>query len=86
MEDARYASYSFPQSAYPHGYEPGMLRMEADVPEDTAIRLRALGHTIARWPKWTWSAGGACVIMRDPDRQVFIGGADPRREGYVVAV
>ena len=65
--------------------EPGKLRMEADVPEDTAVRLASTEHDIAGWPKWSWSAGGACVIMRDPERKVFIGGADPRREGYVVA-
>jgi len=86
VEHPRYASYSFPQAAFPHRYEPGKLRMEADVPEDTAVRLREYGHDIARWPKWSWSAGGACVIMRDPERRTFFGGADPRREGYVVAV
>ena len=86
VEHARFASYSFPQGAFPHQYEPGKLRVEADVPEDAATQLRAYGHDVERWPKWSWSAGGVCVVMRDPERRVFVGGADPRREGYVVAV
>jgi len=86
VEHARFASYSFPQGAFPHQYEPGKLRLEADVPEDATAQLRAYGHDVDRWPKWSWSAGGVCVAMRDPERRVFVGGADPRREGYVVAV
>ncbi len=86
VEHPRFASFSFPQGAFPHQYEPKKLRAEADVPEDAAAQLRAYGHDVERWPKWSWSAGGVCVVMRDPEQRVFLGGADPRREGYVVAV
>ena len=86
VEHARFASYSFPQGAFPHQYEPRKLRIEADVPEEAVTQLRAYGHDIDRWPRWSWSAGGVCVAMRDPERRAFLGGADPRREGYVVAV
>jgi len=86
VEHARFASFSFPQAAFPHSYEPNKLRVEAGVPDDAVAQLQRYGHDVERWPRWSWSAGGVCVVMRDPERKVFVGGADPRREGYVVAV
>jgi gamma-glutamyltranspeptidase/glutathione hydrolase len=86
VERARVASYSFPSSSFPHHYEPGKLRVEAGVPDETAEELARRGHIVERWPRWSWSAGGVCMVVRDSERGVFLGGADPRREAYVTAL
>ena len=86
VERARVASYSFPSSSFPHTYEPGKLRVEIGVPDETVAELRRRGHDIDQWPRWSWSAGGVCMVVRDPERGVFLGGADPRREAYVTAL
>ena len=86
VEEARVASYSFPSSSYPHAYEPGKLRAETGVPDETVAELGRRGHDVERWPRWSWSAGGVCAVVRDPERGVFLGGADPRREAYVTAL
>jgi len=86
VEQARVASYSFPSSTFPHRYEPGKLRVEVGVSDETVAELRRRGHDIDLWPRWSWSAGGVCMVLRDPERGVFLGGADPRREAYVTAL
>ncbi len=83
VEHARFASYSFPASSFPHRYEPGKLRIEEGIGNDVVEELRRRGHDVDSWPRWSWSAGGVCVVMRDSDTGVFAGGADPRREAYV---
>jgi gamma-glutamyltranspeptidase/glutathione hydrolase len=82
VEQPRFASYSFPASSFPHRYEPGKLRIEEGIGDTVAAELARRGHDVERWPRWSWSAGGVCVVMRD-QKAVFAGGADPRREGYV---
>jgi gamma-glutamyltranspeptidase/glutathione hydrolase len=86
VEQPRYASYSFPASSFPHRYEPGKLRVEAGISDETLGALRRRGHDVEGWPRWSWSAGGVCVVARDPETGVCAGGADPRREGYVAAL
>lgn len=83
VEQPRFASYSFPASSFPHRYEPGKLRVEEGIPDEVTAELQRRGHDVERWPRWSWSAGGVCVAIRDPHTGVFAGGADPRRESYV---
>lgn len=84
VETPRVATYSFPGTSFPHTYEPGLLRVEATIPEKVRRDLQHLGHRIEVVPPWTWSMGGVCVVRRDRASGVLWGGADPRRETYSV--
>ncbi len=55
-------------------------RIEASVIE----ALRARGHAVETPSAWTSAVGGMQGISIDPASGVMTGGADPRREGYVV--
>ena len=85
VEAPRFSTYSHPNSFEPHDYHPGVLKVEARVPEETRERLEALGHKVGSWLAWQWAAGGVCTVTADPDTGVLTGGADPRRENYAGA-
>ena len=61
------------------------IAIEARVPEDVRARLEALGHEIQLLPELSWAVGGGQGTLRDPESGVLMGGADPRRDGYVAA-
>jgi gamma-glutamyltranspeptidase/glutathione hydrolase len=84
VEAPRFATWSFPNSFYPHLYHPGLLRAEGRLPEDTLTKLRNTGHKIMEWADWDAGAGSACVIVLDPETSVLHGGADPRRMAYAI--
>lgn len=46
--------------------------------------LAARGHGVEAAPDWTLAVGGMQGIAIDPESGAMTGGADPRREGYVV--
>ena len=46
--------------------------------------LEEKGHRIARLGDWSPGVGGGQGIMVDPDSGSFMGGADPRRDGYAL--
>ncbi|MDH4107931.1 MAG: gamma-glutamyltransferase [Gammaproteobacteria bacterium] len=56
-------------------------RIDASVRQDLSER----GHRVTALPAWTQEVGGMNAIMIDPETGVLMGGADPRREGYVIA-
>ncbi len=85
VEEPRFASFSFPNSFYPHNYLPGRLQIEgrlADGERDTALRER--GHDVEAWQSWDWRAGAMCVIRQDMERGILEAGADPRRACYAI--
>ncbi|MBI3454230.1 MAG: gamma-glutamyltransferase family protein [Candidatus Rokubacteria bacterium] len=84
VETPRFASYSFPNSFYPHHSEPGVLRMEKGL-ESAADRLKERGHVVELWPHRYWRAGGLCAVVIDGASGYRIAGADPRRECYALA-
>lgn len=84
IEAPRFASYSFPNSFYPHESQPGLLRIERDLVSSQA-KLERRGHRIQVWPPRNWRAGGVCAIVRDPATGFRVAGADPRRECYALA-
>jgi gamma-glutamyltranspeptidase/glutathione hydrolase len=81
----RCGTWSFPDSFYPHAYEPGDLKVEARVAAETLARLRQKGHKIEAWGGWDWRAGGVVAVRVDPQTGVRAAGADPRRENYAFA-
>jgi len=56
---------------------------ESRLPAATLAALAQRGHLLQETPPWTILVGGMQAIARDPASGVMIGGADPRREGYV---
>ncbi|MCK6449336.1 MAG: gamma-glutamyltransferase [Alphaproteobacteria bacterium] len=84
VEQPRIATYSFPDSFEPHGYQPGRLNLEARLPRATGEALAALGHDVQWWPQWIWRAGATCLIHSDPDTGLLSAGADPRRACYAL--
>tara|TARA_B100000378_G_C17805876_1_gene329058 strand:- start:123 stop:506 length:384 start_codon:yes stop_codon:yes gene_type:complete len=84
VEEPRFYSYNFPGSGWPSKYEPGMLRLEGRISEETAELLRGKGHTIEMYPDWWEGSSLYCAITRNPETKVLQGGADPRCEAYAV--
>ena len=83
IEAPRVISRSFPWTFFPHAYEPGVLTVEGRIARDVRDRLASLGHVIQDLPDFTPATAGMCAIRRlEPG--TLEGGADPRRESYVI--
>ena len=70
-------------------YRDRLLDVEARIPEATRAALAARGHEVNVLDEhggWSWVVGGAHGITRDPETGALSGGADPRRDGYAIAV
>jgi len=85
VEAPRFATYGFPLTTDPHAYTPRKIKLEARLPPQTGDALAQLGHEVDWWPQFGWKAGGACMIVSDPERGVLTAGADPRRPSYALA-
>jgi gamma-glutamyltranspeptidase/glutathione hydrolase len=82
VEAPRFSTQTLVNSFHPRVYRPGVLHVEAGVPDSTRAELRALGHTVTE----TGACGiGAVVTRRDPAAGVLSAGADPRRPTYALA-
>ncbi len=84
IEEPRVISESFPDSFWPHGYEPGLLNVEGRIAPDVRAELARRGHRINVWADWHAAACSVCAIVVDPETGTRIGGADPRRECYAL--
>jgi gamma-glutamyltranspeptidase/glutathione hydrolase len=82
IEAPRVASESFPNSFYPHTYNPGVVRAESRLPDATLAALAALGHRVEPWPERTHLAGALCAIQVDGPWGRLAAAADPRRLAY----
>jgi gamma-glutamyltranspeptidase / glutathione hydrolase len=82
VEAPRVATYSQPNSFFPHESQPGVVRAEARLGGRTLAGLQSRGHTVQRWTDWTWAAGAVCAIVREAGGRLLTAGADPRREAY----
>lgn len=64
---------------------PGYLvDAESRIPAQVLAELAALGHEINRLEAYSPFVGGGQGIMVDPESGAFMGGADPRRDGYAL--
>ena len=71
VEAPRFATFSFPNSFYPHRYYPGWLDIEGRFPRGVLAGLRAKGHRVRKWADWDPSAGAVCAIVVDPEMGVL---------------
>ena len=58
--------------------------VETRVGEDVLLELTQMGHRLNRLGPWSAGVGGGQGIMVDPESGGFMGGADPRRDGYAL--
>jgi gamma-glutamyltranspeptidase / glutathione hydrolase len=67
-------------------YRDRLVDAEARIPPDTREALSRRGHQINAIDEWSWIVGGGQGIARDPDSGALMAGADPRRDGYALAI
>ncbi len=84
IEAPRFRSANFPDTHWPHEYIPGRLNVESRISKETVAELRKIGYDVNLFPDFTHQCGGACAIIVDQKRGIFMGGADPRRECYAL--
>jgi len=74
-----------PESSFDeHRSQPGVLEIEATVPEAVRAELSRRGHRLRVRPGFGISTGVVAAGI-DPATGLLRGGADPRRERYIVA-
>lgn len=61
---------------------PEELSLEEGFPPEVISALKQKGHKVKVVDRWSF--GSAEVIVRDPVTGTWMGGADPRREGYAI--
>jgi gamma-glutamyltranspeptidase/glutathione hydrolase len=67
-------------------YRDRLLDAESRIPEDVRRGLAARGHEVNVLDDWSWVVGGGQGIARDPESGALMAGADPRRDGYALAI
>ncbi|MBI1736227.1 MAG: gamma-glutamyltransferase family protein [Candidatus Rokubacteria bacterium] len=67
-------------------YRDRLLDAEARIPGATLDGLRARRHQVNVIDEWSWIVGGGQGLMRDLESGALMAGADPRRDGYALAV
>ena len=67
-------------------YGDRLLDAESRIPEATRAGLAERGHEVNVIDDWSWVVGGGQGIARDPESGALMAGADPRRDGYAMAI
>ena len=67
-------------------YRDRLVDAEARIPEVTRRELGRRGHQINVLDDWSWVVGGGQGIARDAESGALMAGADPRRDGYALAI
>ena len=57
IEAPRVSSWSFPNSFWPHAYNPGLVGIEGRISEEVIVNLKSRGHKIEVWDDWTSKMG-----------------------------
>ena len=60
--------------------------VESRIPSEVRNALAERGHDVRLLPDWTALVGGAQGIVIDSEEGSFMGGADPRRDGYAIGI
>jgi gamma-glutamyltranspeptidase/glutathione hydrolase len=67
-------------------YRDRLVDAEARIDAATRVELARRGHEINLIDEWSWIVGGGQGIARDLESGALMGGADPRRDGYALAI
>jgi gamma-glutamyltranspeptidase/glutathione hydrolase len=67
-------------------YRNRLVDAEARITPDALAELNQRGHHVNVLGDWSWVVGGGQGIVRDPESGAFMGGADPRRDGYAIGI
>jgi gamma-glutamyltranspeptidase/glutathione hydrolase len=67
-------------------YRDRLIDAEARIPDATRAALEERGHQVNTIEDWSWVVGGGQGIARDPESGAWMAGADPRRDGYALAI
>jgi gamma-glutamyltranspeptidase/glutathione hydrolase len=67
-------------------YRDRLVDVEGRIPPGTRDALAARGHQVNVLEDWSWVVGGGQGIVRDAESGALQGGADPRRDGYALAI
>jgi gamma-glutamyltranspeptidase/glutathione hydrolase len=67
-------------------YRDRLIDAEARIAAETRAALAARGHEVNVIDDWSWIVGGGLGIARDPESGALMAGADPRRDGYALAI
>ncbi len=61
-----------------------VVNAERRIDGDVLAELETKGHQISPIEEWSMGVGGGQGIAIDPESGAFMGGADPRRDGYAL--
>ncbi|HXJ81197.1 MAG TPA: gamma-glutamyltransferase [Candidatus Methylomirabilis sp.] len=67
-------------------YRDRLLDAEARIDTATREGLARRGHDVNVIDEWSWVVGGGQGITRDAESGAIMAGADPRRDGYALAI
>lgn len=67
-------------------YRDRLVDVEGRIAPGVREELGRRGHQVNVIGDWSWIVGGGQGIVRDPESGALMGGADPRRDGYAVAI
>jgi gamma-glutamyltranspeptidase/glutathione hydrolase len=67
-------------------YRDRLIDAESRIPVETCSGLAERGHNVNLIDDWSWIVGGGQGIVRDPESGALMAGADPRRDGYALAI
>ena len=67
-------------------YRDRLVDAESRISPEIRAGLVACGHQINAIDDWSWIVGGGQGIVRDPESGALMAGADPRRDGYALAI
>ena len=67
-------------------YRDRLVDGEARIAEDVRAGLAERGHQVNVLDDWSWVVGGGQGLRRDQESGAWMAGADPRRDGYALAV
>ncbi|HEX9820414.1 MAG TPA: gamma-glutamyltransferase [Methylomirabilota bacterium] len=67
-------------------YRDRLVDAESRIPEPVRAGLAERGHRLNVLDDWSWVVGGGQGIARDSESGALMAGADPRRDGYALAI
>ena len=67
-------------------YRDRLVDVESRVAAGAREALARRGHQVNAIDEWSWIVGGGQGIVRDAESGALMAGADPRRDGYALAI